>query len=90
MHVACCTNSHVTQFGETGLLQLAPIMDALLFLNLCFVQEYIRREVKPTTKQQLVQGIQQFWATVDIVKCRKYIGHLRKVLPRMNGHATGN
>ena len=54
--------------------------------------EYIRREVKPTTKQQLIIGIQQFWSTVDVEKCRQYIRHLKKVLPKIievNGDATG-
>ena len=56
------------------------------------LKEFCRREVKPTTKQELVQGIQQFWETVDVQKCTRYIRHLRKVLPRiieLNGDATG-
>ena len=56
------------------------------------LKEYLRREIKPRTKQELIQGIQDFWATVDINKCKKYIGHLRKVVPRvieLNGDATG-
>ena len=56
------------------------------------LKEFIRREIKPKTKEQLIQGIQQFWATVDEVKCRKYIGHLRKVIPKvidLEGAATG-
>ena len=56
------------------------------------LKEYIRREVKPRTKEQLVEGIHEFWATVDVQKCQKYIRHLRKVVPRvieLNGDATG-
>ena len=48
--------------------------------------------MKPTTKQELIAGIQQFWSTVDVEKCRRYIRHLKKVLPKMvevNGDATG-
>ena len=63
----------------------------MLFLVL-ILQEYIRRVIKPANKDELVQGIQQFWATVDVQKCRGYIGHLRRVLPRiveLNGDATG-
>lgn len=59
---------------------------------LTLFQEFIRREVKPTTKEQLIEGIQQFWATVTVEKCRKYIGHLKKVLPKIiveNGDVTG-
>ena len=56
------------------------------------LKEYIRREVKPHTKGELISGIEEFWNTVDIEKCKKYIKHLRKVLPRaieLNGDATG-
>ena len=45
-----------------------------------------------TCKDELVQGIQLFWATVDVQKCRRYIGHLRRVLPHiveLNGDAIG-
>ena len=56
------------------------------------LKEYNRRVVKPTNKQQLINGIQQFWETVSIAKCVKYINHLKKVLPKvieLNGAATG-
>ena len=56
------------------------------------LKEFIRREVKPTTKQQLIDGIKEFWKTVDVQKCTKYIRHLRKVIPKvieMQGAATG-
>ena len=39
-------------------------------------KEYIRREVKPTRKEELVEGILQFWETVDVAKGTKYIRHL--------------
>ena len=47
------------------------------------LKEYIRRVVKPRTKNELVEGITRFWNTVDVQKCNKYIGHLRKVLPKV-------
>ena len=56
------------------------------------LKEFIRREVKPKNKPQLVEGIQHFWQTVDVQKCTKYIRHLWKVIPRVievNGDATG-
>ena len=45
---------------------------------------YIRREVKPRTKEKLIDRIEAFWSTVHIYKCtcRKYIRHLRSVIPR--------
>lgn len=56
------------------------------------LKEYIRRNVKPRTKEELVDGIKEFWKTVDATKCQKYIRHLRKVIPKVievNGAATG-
>ena len=57
------------------------------------LKEFIRREVKPKVKQELIDGgILAFWNTVDREKCRRYIRHLRKVLPKIievNGCATG-
>ena len=56
------------------------------------LKEFIRREVKPQTKDQLVQGIVDFRRTVDRNKCIKYIRHLRKVIPKIievEGAATG-
>ena len=56
------------------------------------IKEFLRREVKPKTKDELIAGIKQFWETVSVDKCRKYIGHLRKVIPKVievDGAATG-
>jgi len=56
------------------------------------LKEYIRREVKPKTKDELVDGIKEFWGSVSGEKCRKYIRHLHKVVPRVievQGAATG-
>ena len=55
------------------------------------LKEFIRREVKPRRKE-LVEGILKFWETVDVLKCKKYIRHLRKVIPltiELKGAATG-
>ena len=45
------------------------------------LKEFIRRELKPRTKQELVDGILKFWRTVDVAKCNKYIDHLKKSFP---------
>lgn len=48
--------------------------------------------MKPHTKQELIYGIVEFLKTVDIPKCRKYISHLKKVIPKvieLGGDATG-
>ena len=56
------------------------------------LKEFLRREIKPKVKEELVQGIITFWNTVDVAKCTKYIRHLNKVIPRvieLQGKATG-
>ena len=56
------------------------------------MQEFLRRDVKPESKNELVDGIMRFWGTVTVPKCRKYIQHLQKVIPiiiEVNGEATG-
>ena len=47
------------------------------------LKEYIRREVKPKVKEELIDGIIQFWRTVDKEKYKKYVGHLKKVIPKI-------
>ena len=56
------------------------------------LKEYVRREVKPRNKQELIDGIVHFWSSVDVRKCCRYIDHLKKVLPRaieVAGEPTG-
>ena len=56
------------------------------------LKEYIRREVKPKVKEELIQGILMFWRSVNQRKCNKYIDHLKKVVPKvieLQGAATG-
>jgi len=56
------------------------------------LKDYLRGVIKPTSKQELIDGILTFWATVDDRKCCRYIGHLKKVIPKVieyNGDATG-
>lgn len=35
------------------------------------LKEFIRREVKPTSKDELVEGIKRFWKTVNAAKCTR-------------------
>jgi transposase len=57
------------------------------------IKEHLRRHVKPSTKDELVNGIRNFWFTnLTPELCCRYIDHLKKVLPAVvehNGHATG-
>lgn len=48
--------------------------------------------IKPMNKEELIQGIHRFWDTVTQEKCKRYIGHLNKVLPAVvehEGRASG-
>ena len=40
------------------------------------LKEYIRREVKPHSKEELITGIQSFWKTVDVAKCTRSTAEL--------------
>lgn len=56
------------------------------------MKSYLRSVIKPTTKDALVNGILQYWETVDEAKCTKYINHLRKVVPavvKIRGYPAG-
>lgn len=56
------------------------------------LKEHLRAKVKPKNQSELVEGIKGFWSTVNRAKCKKYIRHLKKVIPRvieLNGDATG-
>ena len=56
------------------------------------LKEFIRRETKPKTKEELIKGIEAFWGSITVEKCNRYINHLRKVIPRvieLEGQATG-
>jgi len=56
------------------------------------LKDHLRGVVKPRNKQELIDGILAFWETMDEQKCQKYIGHLKKVIPKvieLNGNATG-
>ena len=57
------------------------------------LKEWLRNYHKPYTKEELISGIQQFWRErMTPEKCRKYISHIRKVIPvivEVEGKATG-
>ena len=45
------------------------------------MKEYLRRVVKPHNTEELKAGIREFWKTLTPEVCRKYVRHLRKVIP---------
>ena len=48
------------------------------------LKQYIARSMKPLNKSELVKGIVTFWARrMTKEKCKKYINHVQKVLPKV-------
>jgi len=47
------------------------------------LKQHLRTEVKPRTIEELKTGIRNFWGTLTPQVCQRYIGHLRKVIPRV-------
>ena len=56
------------------------------------MKEYLRIHVKPRTIADLKAGIRAFWKTLTPDVCLRYIGHLKKVIPKVvevNGGPSG-
>ena len=57
------------------------------------LKHHLRTVVKPRTKEALIDGITQFWAqAMTVEKCKRYINHVKKVLPivvKHGGRASG-
>ena len=58
------------------------------------LKHFLQNQVKPKTKEELMDGIERFWSKrVDAEKCSRYIGYLQKVLPvvvEREGTASGH
>ena len=70
----------------------AKLLDCNPIKNLWHeVKEYIQRVKKPRTKQELIDGIKEFWESMTVAKCLKYINHFKKYYQviQLNGAATG-
>ena len=53
---------------------------------------FLRHAYKPKNLKKLVPDIKQFWKSMIPEVCRKYIGHLQKVMPKvvdLEGAASG-
>ncbi len=57
------------------------------------LKSFHRQIIKPKNKDELVDGIHQFWESVTPGKCQHYINHLQKVIPALierEGKAFGH
>ncbi|CAG2194697.1 unnamed protein product [Mytilus edulis] len=52
---------------------------------------YLESTVKPKLKEELVNGIKQFWENLSAEQCARYIDHIHRVLPVvvLNGGPSG-
>ena len=53
---------------------------------------YLRHQYKPTNMETLIDEIKRFWKSMTPAVCRKYIGHVQKVIPKVievAGEASG-
>ncbi len=47
------------------------------------MKTYLRDNVKPHNQETLIGGIRDFWKMLTPDVCRKYVGHLKKVVPKV-------
>lgn len=56
------------------------------------LKQYLTYVIKPTNKQELIDGIKQFWRTkLTVTQCIRYVQHIHKVIPviiEKNGEAV--
>ena len=79
-----CTRDFVVEKGVHWSKTPAESPDLNPIENLWHeLKEFIRREVKRKTKEELIKGIEKFWDQVIVERCNKYVNHLRIVIPRV-------
>ena len=47
------------------------------------MKQHLRSTVKPRTIEELKTGIKSYWTTLTPQVCQRYIGHLKKVIPKV-------
>ena len=47
------------------------------------MKTYLRDKVKPHNKKTLIEGMQSFWLTLTPEVCKRYILHLKRVVPKV-------
>lgn len=45
------------------------------------LKHHIRKYVKPKNKEELVNGIGDFWSKLTVETCQRYVQHIHKVIP---------
>ena len=47
------------------------------------MKQYLKTAYKPRNLEELRAGIERFWVTLTPDVCKRYIGHLQKVMPKI-------
>lgn len=47
------------------------------------LKQFLRTTYKPTDLHDLKEGIQRFWSSLTPEVCRRYIDHMKKVVPKV-------
>ena len=47
------------------------------------MKNYLRSTAKPKNAQELIDGIKSFWKTLTTEVCKRYVEHLRRVIPEV-------
>ena len=47
------------------------------------LKDYLRNDYKPKNLSELTSEIKEFWATLTPSICKKYVSHLKKVIPKV-------
>lgn len=82
------SNYTTTKFAELGIKKLAwpPESPDLNVIELVWHQlkEHLRSITKPTNKQELIDGIGEFWRSkMTKAQCQNYVNHIFKVMPKV-------
>jgi transposase len=52
------------------------------------LKHHLRIYVKPTNKDELINGIQAYWRELTKETCQRYIGYVQKVIPAVIQRAS--
>ena len=58
-------------------------IDEAMAANNELTSRHLQTVVKPKNLQELKDGIKKFWLTLTPAVCAKYVGHLKKVIPKV-------
>ena len=92
-HISCWAQNYFEENGINWWKTPASSPDLNPIENVCgSMKNHLRTNVKPRNLQELKDGIKEFWLTLTPAVCKKYIGHLKKVIPKVieeNGGPSG-